>query len=131
VGSTPTARTTHRQSEANMSHGSDEPFGDAENEAIDELNELSELLLNRIVDFAEEENIAQEMLSPMLMRLSVTLRMMDYMTSVAKPSGSGLKCDLERFQREVDDTIRDMKKDADRIVAESKQAMTEAGEDET
>jgi len=114
-----------------MTKRSDEPFGEAENEAAGESDELSDLLLNHIFDFAEQQGIAQEMLPSLLMRLSVTLHMIHYVALVAKPSAGGLKRDLERFQRDADDLVREMKKDAERIVAESKKAMTEAGEDET
>jgi hypothetical protein len=50
------------------------------------------------------------MLPLLLLRLSMTMRMIAYATSVAKPSAGGLKLDLDHFRREVDDLVRDLKR---------------------
>ena len=70
------------------------------------------------------------MLPPLLLRLSMTMRMMAYATSVAKPSAGGLKLDLDRFRRDIEDLIRATKKDADRFIAEAKLSMAAAELDE-
>ena len=61
------------------------------------------------------------------------MRMMNYVESVAKPSGGGLKLDLDRFHRDIEDLVRELKKNADRFVTESRQAIAAAklGEDES
>jgi hypothetical protein len=113
-----------------MPGSDDDLFGADGDEAGDEFARLSELLLGRVSEFADEEDVPDELLPPLLMQLSVTLQMLAYVASVAQPSGSGLKRDLDRFQRDTDDLIRGMKKEADRIVAEAKKNMTAAGEGE-
>ncbi|QPF82601.1 hypothetical protein IC762_22980 [Bradyrhizobium genosp. L] len=59
--------------------------------------------------------------------------MMAYATSVAKPSAGGLKLDLDRFRHEAEDLVRLMKKDADRFIAQAKEAIaaSESEDDET
>ena len=42
---------------------------------------------------------------------------------MAKPSGGGLKLDLDRFRRAADELIREMKKDADRFIAQVRETM--------
>jgi hypothetical protein len=108
----------------------DDLFGADGDEAGGDFIRLSELLLGRVTEFADEEDVPDELLPPLLMHISVTLQMMAYVSSVAQPSGSGLKRDLDRFQRGIDDLIRGMKKEADRIVAEAKENMMQAGPDE-
>ena len=80
-----------------------------------------------------EEDVADELLPLLLIRLAVTMRMVAYAATVAKPSGGGLKLDLDRFRRYIEDLIRETKKDADRFIAQARESMTadELGEDES
>ena len=41
----------------------------------------------------------------------------------AKPSGGGLKLDLDRFRREIDSVIRAAKKDADRFIFKARESL--------
>ena len=104
----------------------DDLFGDDENEAADDFDRLTDILFQRVAEFAEDEEVADEILPPLLLRLSLTTRMMTYVTSVAKPSGGGLKLDLDRFRRDAEELIREMKKDADQIVAQAKETIETA-----
>jgi hypothetical protein len=44
---------------------------------------------------------------------------------VEKPSASGLKLELDRVRREIDDYVRSSKKSAEEFVAASKKALAE------
>jgi hypothetical protein len=57
--------------------------------------------------------------------------MFDYVMSTEKPSGSGLKLDLDRYRRDVDESVRAAKKGADDFVAKAKEAIAEAEADDT
>jgi hypothetical protein len=116
-----------------MPDANDDLFGEYENEAVDDFNRLSEMLLQRIAEFAEEEDVRPDILPLLLLRLALTTRMMAYTVSVAKPSGGGLKLDLDRFRRDAEEIFREMKKDADQVIAQAKAtiAAAESGEDET
>ena len=108
----------------------DDLFGEGEDEAIADFDRLTDLLFQRIDAFAEEEDVADELLPLLLLRLAVTMRMVTYMATVAKPSGGGLKLDLDRFRRDIEDLIRASKKDADRFIAQAKESLAAAELDE-
>jgi hypothetical protein len=108
-------------------------FGDDGDDAVDHFDRLTEILFQRVGEFAEEEEVADELLAPLLLRLALTMRMVAYAATAAKPSGGGLKLDLDRFRRDIEDIIRETKKDADRFIAQAKESMAaaEPGEDES
>jgi hypothetical protein len=102
-------------------------------DAVDEWERLTHRLFKLVSDFADEEDIDDETLPLMLLQVSVTMRSMAYPMSVAKPSVSGLKLDLDRFGRATDDLIREFKKDAARFLEEAKTLLAAEGsqQDET
>jgi hypothetical protein len=113
-----------------MPDSNDYPFDEDGKEAIDDFDRLTDLLFTRISQFADDEDVADELLPLLLLRLSLTTRMMAYATSVAKPSAGGLKLDLDRFRHDAEDLIRLMKKDADRFIAQAKEAIATSGPEE-
>jgi hypothetical protein len=113
-----------------MADENEELFGDDEDQAVDDFNRLSDLLFLRISEFSEQEDVADEVLPLMLLRLAVTMRMMNYVVSVDKPSGFGLKLDLDRFRRDTEDLFREMKKEADDFIAQAKETIASAAQDE-
>ncbi len=116
-----------------MTDNQDDPFGEDADELAEDFDRLTDILYKRVAEFAEEEDVDDEVLPLLLLRLSLSTRVMGYAMSVAKPSGGGLKLDLDRFRREADDFIRVMKKDADRFIAQAQEtiaaAMLEEDED--
>src|ERR1700761_1178205 len=110
-----------------MADNDEDQFG--ENEEIDEFDELSDLLFERVSEFADDEDVPDEVLPMLLLRLSLTTRMMAYATSVAQPSAGGLKLDLDRFRQEADELIRAMKKDAETFIAHAKEALAAEAEE--
>jgi hypothetical protein len=113
-----------------MSDDQDDLFGEDAHETVDDFDRLTDLLFERVVEFAEEEEVAEGLLSPLLLRLALTTRMIDYVATTAKPSGGGLKLDLDRLRRDIEDLIREMKKDADRFIAEARESIAAAELDE-
>ncbi len=97
-----------------------------ESDADDEYDRMRDMLDAHISEFAEEHDLPVGALSPLLLDLAVLTRMADYAMSVEKPSGSGLKLDLDRMHREVDHFVRDCKRHADEFVANSKDALQAA-----
>ncbi len=104
---------------------------ESEDDGTDDFDRLSDLLLLHINDFADEHEVPDAMLAAMLMSIAVTTRMMGYAASVDKPSSFGLKLDLDRFRRDVDEILRGMKKDAEAFLEHARKALAEAerGED--
>ena len=68
----------------------DDLFSEDGDEAVDDFDRLTDLLFQRIDEFAEEEDVADEILPLLLLRLAVTMRMVAYAATTAKPSGGGL-----------------------------------------
>ena len=99
---------------------------DSDDPEFEEFDRIRDMLHARISEFAEEHDLPVGALSPLLLDLGVTSRMMDYVLSVEKPSGGGLKRDLDRMQREVDHFVRDCKRHADEFVDHSKDVLHEA-----
>ena len=101
-------------------------FDDEDEAVLDELDQYSLALHQLVQDFADERDLSDEMTSLMLLNISVRMRMVAYALEAEKPSGSGLKLDLDRFRREVDECIRAAKKEADHFIAEAKVARAAA-----
>ena len=99
-------------------------------EARDEFDRLSQLLSQHLVEFAEDQDVSDEMLAVLLVRIAITSRMVGYVASTAKPSAGGLKLDLDRFRRDIEDLIRVTKKDAEGVVARAKASLAAAELDE-
>jgi len=109
-----------------MSSGNDDFDDAAADAAVEEFNRHTGAVLQLVQDYIEEHDLLEEMMSLVLLNLSVRLRMVGYALETEKPSASGLKLDLDRFRRELDGCIRAAKKDADRFIADAKAAREKA-----
>ena len=106
------------------------PFDqDASAEEVD-YDVVSEALHRIIDEFVLEHELPFDVASIMLLEMSISLRMIDYVVSAEKPSGAGLKLELDRFRRDFVEIIRNARKGAEEFVATAKQsfAAAEAGE---
>jgi len=100
---------------------------DEEDEAgMDELDRHGMALHQLVQDYTDEHDLSDEITSLLLLNVSVRMRMVAYALETEKPSASGLKVDLDRFRREIDDCVRAAKKDADHFIAEAKVARAAA-----
>jgi hypothetical protein len=105
----------------------DDDFDNAQaNAVVDEFNRHTSAIHQLVQDYIDEHDLLEEMMSVVLLNLSVRMRMVGYAVETEKPSASGLKLDLDRFQREIDGCIRTAKKDADRFIADAKAARAKA-----
>jgi hypothetical protein len=105
----------------------DDDFDNAQsNAAMDELSRHTSAIHQLVQDYIDEHDLLEEMMSVVLLNLSVRLRMIGYALETEKPSAAGLKLDLDRFQREIDGCVRAAKKDADRFIADAKAARAKA-----
>jgi hypothetical protein len=96
-------------------------------EIEDAVDEWREALRRHVDDFLEEREVAAGILPELLIELAVTTRAMHYVLGVEKPSGLGLRMDLDRFRVEIDDLLRIIRKGADEFVARAKESVIESG----
>ena len=101
-------------------------FDEEDEAAIEELDRHGMALHQLVQDYADEHDLSDEIASLLLLNISVRMRMVSYALETEKPSGSGLKLDLDRFRREIDECVRAAKKDADAFIAEAKVARAAA-----
>lgn len=94
--------------------------------AIEELDRHGMALHKLVQDYMDAHDLSDEMTSLLLLNISVRMRMVAYALETEKPSASGLKLDLDRFRREIDECVRAAKKDADAFIAEAKVARAAA-----
>jgi hypothetical protein len=94
----------------------------------DHVTEVYEGLYGLITDFADEHDVPYDAVAELLLSIAISLRSLEYVMSVAKPSGGGLRRELDRFSRHVQDVFRDRKKDADEMVAAAKEDLDQPGE---
>jgi uncharacterized protein (DUF2336 family) len=109
--------------------GPDEPEFDLD-DGDDEFAVLTEAFHELVDRFAEEHEVSPGVITLLALELSVTNRMAEYLMSVEKPSGSGLKRELERYGREMEHMVRAAKKRADQFVAVSQEAVSQARAEE-
>jgi hypothetical protein len=105
-------------------------FDEDGRETRDEFDRLTQLLSQHLVKFAEDQDIPDEMLAVLLLRIAIASRMVGYVASTARPSAGGLKLDLDRFRRDIDDLIRVTKKDAEGVIARTQASIVAAELDE-
>ena len=113
-----------------MSDAKDDLFGDdpEARKVLEEIDAHGRAIFRLICDYADEHELSDEFVSEMAFEAGVHLRMLAYVRETAKPSASGLKLDLDRCRRDLDDVFRDYKKAADEYVRATKEAIEDAEE---
>src|SRR5215470_72598 len=104
-------------------------FDEEDEAAIEDLDRHGMALHQLVQDYTDEHDLSDEITSLLLLNISVRMRMVSYALETEKPSGSGLKLDLDRFRRDMDECIRAAKKEADGFVAAAKEARAAAAKE--
>lgn len=104
---------------------SDDPFGDdAEFDAYaEEMDRHGREIHGLVTSYLDDHDIGEDAASQILLGLSLNLRMLAYGLGTEKPSATGLRLDLDRFAREVNDVIRESKKSAEAFVEDMKELL--------
>ncbi|MCB4768316.1 hypothetical protein LGR54_06840 [Ancylobacter sp. Lp-2] len=101
-------------------HGNPPEDGD---EAYDEAYETHRAALwDMLMTYADEHDLADGFLSDLVSDLGLSLRMVAYAAETEKPSVGGLRLDLDRYAREMGESVREAKKGAGEFIAEAKAA---------
>jgi len=83
-----------------------------------------------LVAYADEHDLSDGFLAHIVSDVGLSLRMVAYASETDAPSATGLKLDLDRFAKELGDSVRDAKKDAAEFIAEAKQSRDEQADGE-
>ncbi|MBO0752218.1 MAG: hypothetical protein J2P53_08910 [Bradyrhizobiaceae bacterium] len=102
----------------------DEDFDEAA--LADEMDQHGLALHQVIEDYLDEHDIHDDAGIIILLGIAVRMRMVSYALETENPSASGLKMDLDRFQRVIEDAVRNAKKSAEEFIAEAKEVREQA-----
>jgi hypothetical protein len=106
-------------------------MADQDEEFDEAFDQVRKAFQEHVEEFrAQCADMPYSVLSVLCADMSVTMRMMDYIDSVAKPSALGLKRELDGLLRGFEGTVRLAKKGAEEFVTKAKQAMAEAERDQ-
>jgi hypothetical protein len=111
-----------------MMGSSDDPSANdpGEDADDDEFQRHGQAIHQLVLDYLEEHDIPDAAGTLLMLDGAITMRMIAYAGEVERPSGSGLKLDLDRFRRDMDDAIRAAKKDADEFIEKIKPVLAAA-----
>jgi hypothetical protein len=121
-----------------MSDADDLPDDDAAmDQFVEEFERHRDALLDRIYAYMEEENLEEGYVAQLLADTMIRMRMTSYGLGVESPSVAGLKLDLDRLNKELSESLREAKKDAEDYIDHVKEvraaadaALEAEGEDE-
>ncbi len=108
----------------------DDVFDDGDDEAFEEMIAHAEAIHRLVDEYAQDHDIAVYVASQLTFDVALKQRMIAYCLETAKPSGSGLKAELDRCYRDLAGLFRESKKNADDFVRTAKAAI-EMAENET
>jgi hypothetical protein len=108
----------------------DDDNDDELSEEAGEWEQHQAALFEAIEEFQEEHDVNDSAMSLLLADLAANKRMMGYALEVEQPSGTGLKLELDRFRRELDDLFRELKKNADEFVSQAKKLIEQVAREE-
>ncbi|GLK84136.1 hypothetical protein [Ancylobacter defluvii] len=101
-------------------HGNPPEDGD---EGYDEAYEAHRAALwDMLMAYADQHDLADGFLSDLVSDLGLSLRMVAYAAETERPSVGGLRLDLDRYAREMGESVREAKKGAGEFIAEAKAA---------
>jgi hypothetical protein len=110
-----------------MSDPDDLPDDDAAmDQFVEEFERHRDALLDRIYAYMEEENLEEGYVAQLLADIMIRMRMTAYGVGVESPSVAGLKLDLDRLSKELSESLREAKKDAEDYIDQVKEVRAAA-----
>lgn len=97
-------------------------YEDAEDDPEDagqtQYGQDQDALFIALAELMEERELDEEMLVPLLIDAVYHYRALAYVAATAQPSGDGLRMDLDRLRKMIEEAHRGYRKDAPEIVKE-------------
>lgn len=98
--------------------GYDETWDDPDDEANSLHRQDQDALFRALAALMEERELDEDTIVPMLVDALYHYRALAYVAATAKPSEAGLRMDLDRLHKQIEDVHRDYRKNAAEIVSE-------------
>ncbi|MCS0495983.1 hypothetical protein NVS89_12825 [Ancylobacter sp. MQZ15Z-1] len=86
-------------------------------------------LYDQLMAYAEDHDLSDGFMADLVADLALSLRMIAYAAETEKPSIGGLRLDLDRYARELGESVREAKRHAAEFIAEAKSAREEEDEE--
>ncbi len=93
---------------------------------IENFERHRDALLDRIYAYMEDEDLDEGYVAQLLADLMIRMRMTAYGLGVESPSVAGLKLDLDRLSKELSESLREAKKDAEDYIEQVKEVRAAA-----
>jgi hypothetical protein len=108
--------------------GADDMFGkDAEFDEFErQYQQHNQDLYDLVSKFMDEKELDEDFMAQLLLDITIGMRMAAYGMNVESPSVAGLKIDLDRWRRDIDDLVREAKKGAENYIRTVKEARAAA-----
>ena len=114
-----------------MTTDDDDDFDPELDEAASDWERHHHVIHQMIEAYQEGHDLDDIAVSMMLVTIGLNMRMTAYALNVDKPSSTGLRLDLDRFKRDIDELFRGAKKNAEEFIETAKVLIEAAAEDET
>ena len=115
-----------------MSDPDDLPEDDAAmDQFVEDFERHRDAIYGLVCDYMEDADINEGYVAQLLADATIRMRMTAYGLGVENPSVAGLKLDLDRLSKELDDFLREAKKGAEEFIGHVKElrASADAGLD--
>jgi hypothetical protein len=109
-------------------HNNDADDADA---FVDEMERHSAAIYELVNEYLDAHDIAPPLAVHMLTEMAIQLRMVSYALETERPSATGLKLDLDRFRREIDELLRHAKRGAQEFIGHAATAIAAAESEES
>ncbi len=110
-----------------MAGSYDEPQDDTDDGYDAAFDQHRAALYDMLMEYADEHDLSDSFMAVLASDIGLSLRMVAYASETEKPSVGGLRLDLDRYTRELGDSVRDAKKYAAEFIAEAKAAQEADG----
>jgi hypothetical protein len=110
-----------------MADSYDEPENDSDDGYDAAFDQHRAALYDMLMEYADEHDLSDSFMAVLASDIGLSLRMVAYASETEKPSVGGLRLDLDRYARELGDSVRDAKKYAAEFIAEAKAAQEAEG----
>jgi hypothetical protein len=99
-----------------MTSGNFDELCDDSRASEDAMQEHAKALYELVCEYMDDSELDELAMTQLLTDVALRMRMVGYGMEAEKPTAAGLKLDLDRYRRELDELIGDCKKGAEDFI---------------